>query len=82
MDIDSKIFVVYKAIRKQKKIPIYLEKQVQIEAKAQIGVLLFNKISIIFLVIYFDYSNIFSIKNTIKLSKYTKINNHAIKFKK
>lgn len=59
---------------------IYLIKKTQI--KAQIGVLLFYKALTIVFVKYFNYSNIFSAKNIIKLSKYTKINIYAIKLEK
>lgn len=31
---------------------------------------------------YFDYNNIFSVKNTIELLKHIKINNHIIKLEK
>ena len=31
---------------------------------------------------YFNYNNVFSIKNTIEFLKYTKKNNHIIKLKK
>ena len=49
---------------------------------AEIRVLLFDKPFIIILIKYFNYNNIFLIKNIIKLSKHSKINNHIIKLKK
>ena len=56
---------------------MHFERQAQI--KAQFRVLLFNKASIEILVKYFNYSNVFSIENTIKIQENTRINEHAIK---
>ena len=61
---------------------IYFKKQVQIKAKAQVLILLFDITSIIILVKYFDYSNIFSIENIAKLLEYIEINNYIIKLEK
>ena len=36
LDADNEIFIVHMAIKKRKKIPIYFEKQAQVEIKAQI----------------------------------------------
>ena len=54
---------------------------VHLKKQAQIEVLLFNKPFTFILAKYFDYKDIFLIENIIKLSKYIKINNHAIKLK-
>ena len=48
----------------------------------QIRALLFNKALTICLTEYSYYSNVFSAKYIVKLSKYIKINNHVIKLKK
>ena len=86
LDINKKTFVVHIAIQKQKKIPIYLEKQFQIKSKTkdkvQIRALLFNKVFIKILIKYFKYSNIFSAKNIAKLLEHIEINNYAIKLEK
>ena len=55
---------------------IYLEK------KAQIGALLFNKAPIIIFAKYFNYNNIFLVKNVTKFPEYIRINNYIIKLKK
>ena len=51
-------------------------------AKAQIKVLLFDKASIVVLVKYFFYSNIFLVENITKVLKYFKINDYIIELKK
>ena len=53
---------------------VNLEKQVQIEARAQVGALLFDKDLIKILAEYFDYNNIFSVKNAAELLENTRIN--------
>ena len=58
---------------------VNLEKQIQIKVKAQVRVLLFDNTFTEIQVEYSDYSNIFLIKNTTKLSKNIKINKHTIK---
>ena len=61
---------------------IHLEKQAQIEAKTQVRSLLFDIAFIIILTKYFNYNNIFLIKNAIELPEYIKKNDHAIKLEK
>ena len=61
---------------------MHLENQIQIKAEDKIRVFLFNKASTIISMKHFNYSNIFLAKNIIKLSKYTRINDHIIKLKK
>ena len=73
LDVDSKMFVVYVAIRKQEEMPVHFKKQ------AQVGALLFDKAPIEVLVEYSNYSNVFPIKNAVELSKNIEINEHAIK---
>ena len=46
--------------------------------QAQVEIILFYEASTIFLENYSDYNNVFSAKNTVRLSKHTKINNYAI----
>ena len=58
---------------------LYLEKQAQIEVKAQITILLFNKVFIVILTEYSNYNNVFLPKNIVKLPEYIKINDHTIK---
>ena len=63
---------------------VYFKKQIQIEAqsKAQIRALLFDKAPIEVLVKYFNYNNIFSLKNIVELLENIKINKHVIILKK
>ena len=83
--MDSKIFVIYMAIQKREEMIIDLIKKVQIETqsgsqiKAQVGALLLNKALTKVLTEYFDYSNVFSAKNAVKLLENTQMNEHAIK---
>ena len=49
------------------------------EKQAQVKSLLFNKAFTKVLVEFFNYSNVFSVKNTVKLSENTRMNKHAIK---
>ena len=44
-------------------------------------ILLFNKALIKVLIKYFNYNNVFLVKNIIEFLKYTRINNHAINLK-
>ena len=76
MDVDSKMFVVYMAIRKQEKMLVHSKKQ------AHVGALLFNKAFIEVLAKYFNYSNVFSVKYIVELPKNTGINKHTIKLEK
>ena len=75
LDVDSETFVVHVAIREQEKMPIHFKKQ------AQVGALLFNKAPIEVPAKYFDYSNVFSAKNALKLPENTGINEHTIELK-
>ena len=61
---------------------IYLKKQTQIKVKIQVEALLYNKVSIIILIKYSNYSNIFLIKNIIDFFEYIKINDYIIKLEK
>ena len=54
----------------------------QIEVKAFIKALLFDKASIVVPVEYFDYNKIFLAKNITEFSKHNKINYHAIQLEK
>ena len=56
---------------------MYFKKQVQI--KAQVRTLLFDKALTKILIKYFDYSNIFSVENLAKLPEKIAINKHIIK---
>ena len=84
MDIDSENFIVHIVIREQKEIVIDLVRNAQIKAqsRAQFRALIFNKAPTEVLAEYSNYNNIFLVENATKLSKYTKINNYAIKLKK
>ena len=73
MDVDSKTFVVYVAIREQEKMPVHLEKQ------AQVGALLFDKGPTEIPAEYSDYSDIFSVENAAGLPNNIGINEHVIK---
>ena len=79
LDANSKTFVVYVAIWKQKKMLVYFERQIQI--KAQVGALLFNKALTKVPAKYSNYSNVFSVKYAAELPENTKMNEHAIKQK-
>ena len=76
LDTDSKTFIVYVAIRKREEMPVYAEKQAQVEA------LIFNEASTKVPIEYSDYSNVFSAENAAELPENTGINEHAIKLKK
>ena len=62
--------------------PVHLKTQVQIETKAQIGALIFDKAFTVVLAEYFNYSNVFSVENAAELPKNSEINKHAIKLEK
>ena len=59
--------------------PVNLEKQIQIEAKAQVKALIFNKASTAIPAKYSDYNNIFSAENAVELPENTRMNEHTIK---
>ena len=63
---------------------IYFKKEAQIKAqnRAQVKALLFNKVSTKVLAKYFNYNNVFSIENVVKLLENTGINEHVIKLEK
>ena len=77
LDANSKIFVIYMAIREQEKIPVHFKKQAQI--KAQVGALLFNKAFTKIPAEYSDYSNVFSAEYAVELPENTGMNEYAIK---
>ena len=73
--------MVYIAIWKQEKMPIYFKRQAQIEVQntTQIRALLSNKAFTKVLVKYSNYSNIFSMKNVAKLLENIRVNKYTIK---
>ena len=73
LDINSKTFVVYVAIREREEMPVHSKGQ------AQVGALLFNKALTEVPAKYSDYNNIFSAENAAELLENTGINEHAIK---
>ena len=77
LDINSKTFVVYMAIREQEKMQVYSKKQAQIEA--QVGALLFNKASAEVSAELSNYSDVISAEYVTELSENTGINEYAIK---
>ena len=93
--VDSKIFVIYMAIREQEEMLVYSKKQAQIKVKAQVGTwvkayiraqvkasvqaLLFDKALTVIKAKSSNYMNVFSAKNISELSDHTGINNHVIK---
>ena len=79
LDADSKTFVVHVANKKQGKLPVHSEKLTQIQNKAQVEALIFDKTSIVVLAKYSDYSNVFKTENVAELPEHTGINDHAIK---
>ena len=79
LDLNNETFVVYVTIRKQDKMPVYSEKRVQIQNKAQIRALLFDEAPTEVPVEYSDYSKIFSTENAAKLLENTGMNKYAIK---
>ena len=68
------------AIRKQKKMPMYSEKQAQI--KAQVRALLFNKVFTEILTEYSDYIDVFLAEYAVELLENTELNEHNIKQEK
>ena len=58
--------------------PVYSKKRAQIQDKAQVKALLFNKALIEVLAEYSNYSNIFLTENIAELSENTGMNEHAI----
>ena len=62
--------------------PVHLEKQVLIKAKAQVRVLLFNNAFTKILPKYLNYNNIFLAKNPAEILKHIKITDHTIKLEK
>ena len=65
--------MIYTAIQKQEKMPIYSKKQ------AQVGALLFDEALTEISAEYSNYSNVFSAKNIAKLLENIRIKKHAIK---
>ena len=84
--MDSKTFFIYVVICKQEKMAINLVLKAQIRAQtgveAQVRALIFDRASIVILSKYFNYNNIFLMKNATKILEHTRINGHAIKLKK
>ena len=76
LNVNSKMFVMHMAIRKQEKIAVNSKKQ------AHIGALLFNKALTEVPAEYINYNNVFSEKYVAKLSENTGINEHVIKLEK
>ena len=60
LNANSKTFVLHLAIQMQKEMPVHLKRQAQIQNKAQVGTLIFDKALTIIPTEYFNYSNIFS----------------------
>ena len=81
--MDSKTFIVHVVIRKQKKMVVDpgRKAQIEVQSRAQVGALLFNKAPTEVLAGYSDYSNVFSVENTAKLPENTGMNKHTIKLK-
>ena len=81
MDADSEIFVVHVAIKKQEKMPVHSEKQAQIQDKAQVKALLFDKAPTEVPAEYSNYSNVFLVENVAELPENTGMNKYAIELK-
>ena len=87
MDADSETFIVHVVIRECEEMAMDPDKKAQIKAKngaqiqdrAQVGALLFDKAPTKVLAEYSDYTNVFSIENAIELLENTGMNEHAIK---
>ena len=91
LDADSKTFVVHMAIWEQEEMIMDPDRKAQIKAqsgaqsktqiqdKAQVKALLFDKAPIEVLAEYSNYSNVFSAENATELLENTGINQHAIK---
>ena len=88
LDADSETFVVHVAIREREEMPVYFERQTQIEAeahidaqgqsRAQVGALLFNEASTEVPAEYSNYGDVFSAENAAELLENTGMNEHAI----
>ena len=87
LDVNSEMFVVHVAIRKQEEMAINRIRKAQIEVQyetqgqngAQVGVFLFDKALIEVPTEYSNYNNVFLVENVAELSKNTEMNKHAIK---
>ena len=88
LDVGSKTFVVYAAIREQKEMAMYPNRKTQIKAQSrtqngvQVGRVIFDKACTEILAEYSDYSNFFSVENAAKLLEKTEINANTIKQEK
>ena len=58
-----------------------IEAQIETQSGVQIRALIFDEVSTEVLAKYYNYSNVFSAKNTAELPENTGINEHAIKLK-
>ena len=81
LNVDSKTFIVYMAIRKREEMPMHFESQAQIEAQtgAQVGAPQFGKAATKILAKYFNYSNVFLAENAAKLPQNIGMNEHIMK---
>ena len=79
LNADSETFVVHVAIRERKKMLVHFKRQAQIQDKAQVGALLFNKVLTEVPAEYSDYSDVFLAENAAELLENTGINEHVIK---
>ena len=70
---------MYVAIQKQEEMSVHLEKRAQIQNKAQIGALLFDKAPTEIPAEYSNYSNVFSVENVVEFPENTGMNKHTIK---
>lgn len=75
---DSKTCIMHIIIQKHKKIAIHSTRKTQVEVR----ILLFDETPTFVLVKYFNYHNVFLVKNMAELSEHTKISNYTIKLKK
>ena len=82
LDVNNKMFVIHVAIQEEEKMLMHLKKLAQIQDKAQVRALLFDKATIEIPAEYSNYSSIFLAENAAKLLKNTGINEHAIKLEK
>ena len=76
LDIDSKTFIVYVAIREREQMLVHSKKQ------AQVGALLFHKAPTKVLAEYSNYNNVFLVENTAELLENTGMNEYSITLKK
>ena len=72
LNADSETFVMHVSIREREEMPMHTEKQ------AQVGALLFDEAPTEVPAEYFDYSDIFLVKNAVKLPENIGMNEHAI----